>query len=168
MAKQKSFQAGSAAPAAGPTANIFAGLFAVNAITSAFSSYEAGQMQKVAFDHQAAMAVLNARQQEAEAQFFIADKQSELANNLALQNVIAAASGRQSGVGSLANLTETSISNLTKDIKRIETVGETRKVATLMESSFSRLSGESAAKFGLLSGATELSSGLLQASRFIS
>lgn len=152
---------------AAPTTNQFGALFAINAVTSAYTAFEAGKMRKIAYEHEAAVAEINAKQQEIEATFFIVDKQNELISNLAAQNVIAAATGRQPGAGSVEALTQTSISNLAKDTRRVEVTGESRKVAALMSSSFARSQGEVAEKFGLLSGVSSLTSGAVEASRFI-
>ncbi len=148
-----------------PTTNIVAGFQAVGAITGAFMAYQAGQAQKVAFEHEAAMAEINARQIGIDAQFIMADKETELANTLALQNVINAASGRSGG--SVSAIAETSVSNVRRDEERIRLTGQARKVATLMDASSSRAAGSSAARFGLLSSVAELGKGAAQVSRFI-
>lgn len=150
-----------------PTTNIFAGASALSAITTAFTAFEAGKMRKIAFEHEAAMAEINAKQLEINAQFVIADKTTELAETLSLQNVIAAATGRTLGVGSLEAITATSISNLERTKKRIEVTGEARKVSSLMQSAAARASGEQAVKFGLLSSVQELIKGGLETARFI-
>jgi hypothetical protein len=149
------------------TTNIFAGASAISAITSAYTAFEAGRMRKIAFEHEAAMNEINARSLEIDAQFLIADKTSELAETLALQNVIAAASGRTIGVGSQRIITEASISNLEQTKRRIEVTGKARSVSSMMQSSAARASGEQAAKFGLLSSFEELIKGGLETARFI-
>jgi len=148
-----------------PATSATAGFFAVSAITGAFAAYQAGQMRKLAYEHEAAMSEINARQIEIEAQFTIADQTEALAENLALQNVISAASGRAGG--SIEQITQTSIANLEKEKKRIGVTGRARKVAALMDVESTRAAGETAAKFGLLGAATELTTGAAQTSRFI-
>jgi hypothetical protein len=150
-----------------PTTNIFAGASAISAVTSAFTAFEAGRMRQVAFQHEAAMAEINARQLEINAQFFIADKTTQLAETLALQNVIAAATGRTIGVGTQETITQASISNLEKTKRRIEVTGRAKEVGLLMQSAAARASGEQAAKFGLLSAFEELAKGGLQTAQFI-
>ena len=150
------------------TSNAVGALFAVSAITGAFSAYEAGRMRQVAFEHEAAVSEINANQIKIQGMFTTADKTTDLANNLALQNVMAAASGRQIGEGSLKAIEDTSVSNLEADLKRLRVTGRAKEVATLMDSSTRRAAGKTAATQGLLSGVTQLTTGVAQASRFIS
>ena len=142
-------------------------LYAVGSVAGAFSAYQAGQMQKLAYEHEAAVDEINANQIKIEGMFTIADKTTELANTLALQNVMAAASGRVVGEGSLKALEETSVSNLEADIERIKVTGRSKEVATLMASESQRAAGKTAAAQGLLSGASQLTTGAAVASRFI-
>ena len=146
---------------------VVAELTAISAITGAFSAYEAGKMRQLAYEHEAAIAEINAEQIRIEGVFTIADQTTELANTLALQNVMAAASGRVGGVGSLQNLQETSFSNFEADKKRIETTGRARQVSTLMDSATKRAAGKTAAKQGLLSGISQLTAGAAKTSQFI-
>lgn len=150
-----------------PTSNFVAGATAIGAITGAFSAYQAGQMRKIAYEHEAAVAEINAKQIEIEGMFVIADKTTELANTLALQSVVASASGRVSGEGSLQQIQATSEAALAKDVERIKVTGRAKQVATLMDSETKRAAGESAAAQGLLSGVSELTTGLAKAERFI-
>jgi len=142
-------------------------LYGIGAVAGAFSAYEAGQMRKLAYEHEAAMAEINAKQIEIAGTFAIAEKTTDLANNLALQNVIAAASGRAVGEGSLQALEQTSVANLEADIKRIKVTGRAKQVATLMSGEAKRAAGKTAAAQGLLSGVTQLTTGTAQAARFI-
>ena len=141
-------------------------LGAISAVAGAFSAYQAGKMRKLAYEHEAAMVEINAKQIEITGMFLIADKTEDLANTLALQNVMAAASGRRGG--SLENLEQTSIANLEEEKKRIKVTGRAKQVATLMESETRRAAGKAAATRGLLSGISELSTGVAEASKFIS
>ena len=150
-----------------PATTAVGALGAIGAVASAFTAYEAGKMRKLAYEHEAAVAEINAKQIEIVGMFQIADKTEDLANTLALQNVIAAASGRQGG-GSLENLEQTSISNLEEEKQRIKVTGRAKQVATLMDNASKRAAGKSAAKQGLLSAASELSTGTAEAARFIS
>jgi len=138
----------------------------LGAITDAFMAYEAGQMKKLAYEHDAAMAEINAKQIGINAQFIMADKQEELAQTLALQNVMAAATGRGVG-GSVSALTETSIANLKREEERIRLTGESRKVSTMMGASASRAAGKTAASMGLLGGFSELVKGGTEAARYL-
>lgn len=139
----------------------------LGAITDAFMSYEAGQMKKLAYEHDAAMQEINAKQIGIDAQFVIADKENELAQTLALQNVMAAASGR-SGGGSLSNITQTSVANLKRDEKRILQTAESKKVSQMMGASASRTAGKTAASTGLLGSISDLTTGFTKASKYIS
>ena len=143
-------------------------MYGIGAVAGAFSAYEAGKMRQLAYEHEAAVAEINANQIRIEGIFAIADKTTDLANTLALQNVMAAASGRVVGEGSLANLQQTSEANLEADIKRIKVTGRAKEVATLMDSETRRAAGKSAASQGLLSGVSQLTTGAAQASRYIS
>jgi hypothetical protein len=149
-----------------PVTSGYAGFSAISAITGAYAAYEAGQMRKLAYEHEAAMSEINAKQIEIESQFAIAGRTEALAETLALQNVMAAASGRAGGT--LAQLAQTSIANLQKEKKRIKVTGEARKVATLMDVESTRAAGKTAARFGLLGATTELARGAAETSRFIS
>ena len=142
-------------------------LGAISAVAGAFSAFQAGKMRKLAYEHEAAMAEINAKQIEVVGMFQIADKTEDLANTLALQNVIAAASGRRGG-GSLEALEQTSIANLEEEKKRIKVTGRAKQVATLMDSATRRAAGKTAAASGLISAASELSTGVAEASKFIS
>ena len=142
-------------------------LYGIGAITGAFSAYEAGKMRQLAYEHEAAVSEINAKQIEIEGIFTIADKTTELANTLALQNVIAAASGRVVGEGSLKALEQTSEAALEADIKRIKTTGRAKQVATLMDSETRRAAGKTAASQGLIGGVTQLTTGLAKAGGFI-
>ena len=148
------------------TSNQVGGMYGIQAITGAFMAYEAGQMQKLAYEHEAAMAEINAKQIGIDAQFIMADKMDELADTLSLQNVIAAATGRAGG--SVENLAQTSVSNLKKDEERIRLTGKSKQVATMMDAANARAAGSTAAKYGLLSRVSELTKGATQAARFIS
>lgn len=144
-------------PTTTPATSFMAGSMAIGAIASAFSAWQAGEMQKLAYDHEAAMAEINAKQIEIEGQFLIADKTNALVESLALQNVMAAAGGRSGG--SISNLAQTSVSNLKKDEARIKATGKARKVATLMGASSNRAAGKTAATQGLIGGVSELTKG---------
>lgn len=148
-------------------ANATANLYGIGAVIGAYNAYEAGKMRQLAFEHEAAVAEINAQQIKIEGMFNIASKTSELANNLALQNVMAAASGRVVGEGSLKALEKTSISNYGADIERIKVTGRAKKVATLMSSEASRAAGTSQATQGLISGISSLATGLTKASGYI-
>jgi len=152
--------------AGGFTSNQVGGMFAISAITSAFTAYEAGKMREIAYNHEAAMAEINAKQIGIDAQFIMADKMDELRSTLALQNVIAAATGRAGG--SIENLAQTSVGNLKREEERIRLTGKAKSVATMMDAASSRAAGKSAAAMGLLSGVGELTGGAAQAARFIS
>lgn len=147
------------------TSNIVAGYSAVSAVTGAFMAYQAGQMQKLAYEHEAAMSEINAKQIGIDAQFMMADKENELANTLALQNVINAATGRSGG--SVSAIAETSLANVKRDEERLRLTGKAKKVATMMDASASRAAGNTAAKYGLLGGVAELTKGGAEVSRFI-
>jgi len=140
-------------------------LGAVGSVASAFTAYQAGKMRQLAYEHEAAVAEINAKQIEIVGIFQIADKTEELANILAIQNVVAAASGRTGG--SLKALEQTSIANLEEEKKRIKVTGRAKQVATLMDSESRRAAGKSAAIRGLLSASSELSTGAAEASKFI-
>jgi hypothetical protein len=144
-----------------PASTYMAGSMAISSIASAFSSWQAGQMQKLAYDHEAAMAEINAKQIQIEGQFLIADKTNALVESLALQNVMAAAGGRSGG--SVSNLAQTSVANLKKDEARIKATGEARKVSTLMGASASRAAGQTAATQGLIGGISDLNKGVAEA-----
>lgn len=148
------------------TSNQVAGMYGISAITGAFMAYEAGQMKKIAYEHEAAMAEINAKQIGIEAQFIMADKYTELSNTLAMQNVVAAATGRAGG--SIERLAETSATRLETEEKRIRLTGKAQSVATMMDVASSRAAGETAAQYGLLSGVSALATGGTQAARFIS
>lgn len=137
------------------------GAQALSAIAGAYSAYTAGKMQKYAYDHQAAMTEINAKQQEIEAQFMITDKQDQLSQNLALMNVMAAAGGRSGG--SVANLAQTSTSNLNKDAERIKTTGKARSVSSLMTSQAYRSTGDYMNRKSLLEAGSGLTAGLSKA-----
>jgi hypothetical protein len=147
------------------TSNQVAGMYGISAITGAFMSYQAGQMKKMAYEHEAAMAEINAKQIGIEAQFVMADKQNELANTLAMQNVVAAATGRAGGTVDV--LAQSSEAALKKEEKRIELTGKARSVSTMMDAASSRAAGETAAQYGLLSGISSLVQGGTQAARYI-
>lgn len=151
---------------AGFTNNQVAGMYGVSAISGAFMAYEAGQMKKLAYEHEAAMAEINAKQIGIDAQFVMADKQNELANTLAMQNVIAAATGRAGG--SVDVIAQSSEANLKKEEKRIQLTGEARSVATMMDAASSRAAGATAAQYGLLSGVNSLVQSGTQAARYLS
>lgn len=142
-------------------------LGAVGSIAGAFTAYQAGKMRQLAYEHEAAIAEINAKQIEVAGMFQIADRTEDLANTLALQNVIAAASGR-SGGGSLQNLEQTSITNLEEEKKRIKVTGRAKQVSTLMDNTSKRAAGKTSARSGLLTGISELSTGAMEASQFIS
>lgn len=155
---------------AGMTAGMAAGKSkqsTIASIANAYSAYEAGKMQQLAYEHEAAVAELNANQIRIDGMFTIADQTTELANNLALQNVIAAASGRVGGQGSLRNLAETSNKNFESNVNRIKATGKSKQVSALMSSQSSRIAGESAANRGLLKATSTLVTGLSEASKFI-
>ncbi len=147
------------------TSNQVAGMYGISAITGAFMAYEAGQMKKLAYEHEAAMAEINAKQIGIEAQFVMADKYTELANTLAMQNVVAAATGRAGGTVDV--LAQSSEAALRKEEERIRLTGKARSVATMMDAASSRAAGETAAQYGLLSGISSLVQGGAQAARFI-
>lgn len=131
---------------------------AIGAIGGAYAAYAAGKSRQLAYENEAAMAALNARQIEIDAQFMIADKTNELADNLALQQGVAAAQGRSGG--SVDNLAATSISNLRKEESRLKTTGKLRSAGLMMESSINRASGKTAAAQGLMGGISELATGI--------
>lgn len=149
-----------------PTSNYIAGASAVGAITSAFSAWNAGQMQKNAYAHEAAMAEINARQVGIDAMFRTNEMQDELTYALSLQNVMAAAGGRSGG--SVSNIAQTSQANLQKERKRLEAAAEGRKVASLMDASSKRAAGKTAASQGLLGGSAELLKGTFETQKWIS
>ena len=148
------------------SSNQVGGMFAISAVTSAFTAYEAGKMREIAYNHEAAMAEINAKQIGIDAQFIMADKMDQLRSTLALQNVVAAATGRAGG--SIQNLTQTSTSNLKREEERIRLTGKAKSVATMMDAASARAAGKSAASMGLLSAVGEFTGGAAQASRFIS
>lgn len=139
---------------------------AISSITSAYAAYEAGQMRQIAYDHEAAMAEINAKQIGIDAQFIMADKMDQLRSTLAMQNVVAAATGRAGG--SIENLSQTSTANLKKEEKRIRLTGEAKRVATMMDAASARAAGETAASIGLLSGIATLTGGAAETARYIS
>lgn len=148
------------------TSNQVGGMMAISAVTNAFTAYTAGKMKQIAYNHEAAMAEINAKQIGIDAQFIMADKMDQLRSTLALQNVVAAATGRAGG--SISNLANTSIANLKKEEERIRLTGKAKSVATMMDAASARAAGASAAQMGLLSGTAELISGGAQAARYIS
>ena len=148
------------------SSNQVGGMFAISAVTSAYTAYEAGKMREIAYNHEAAMAEINAKQIGIDAQFIMADKMDQLRSTLALQNVVAAATGRAGG--SIQNLAQTSTSNLKREEERIRLTGKAKSVATMMDAASARAAGKSATSMGLLSAVGEFTGGTAQASRFIS
>ena len=131
---------------------------AIGAIGSAYSAYAAGKSRQLAYENEAAMAALNARQVQIDTQFVIADKMNELADNLALQQVVAAAQGRSGG--SVANLAATSVSNFKKEEERLLKASKLRSTGLMMESEVNRASGKTAAASGLMGAVSELATGI--------
>jgi len=123
----------------------------IGAITGAFTSFMAGKMEKLAYNHQAAMAEIQAQQIDIDTSLMMADKTGELAKTLSLQNVMAAASGR-SGGGSLEALQTTSRANLGREETRLKAAARSKKLNLMMDASTARLQGKAAAQEGLLGG----------------
>lgn len=140
------------------------GISAIGSISSAFASYEAGKSRQLAYQHEAAMNALNARQVGIDAQFIIADKMNELTNNLAMQQVVAAAQGRSGG--SVEALYKTSVSNFRKEEERLLKTGKARSASMMMESDISRATGKSAATAGLLGATSDLAAGLATTAKY--
>ena len=147
------------------TADIVGYATGIGAITDAFMAYQAGKMKKLAYEHEAAMAEINAKQIGINAQFVMADKTDELAQTLAMQNVMAAATGRKGG-GSQTNITQTSIQNLKKEEQRMKLTNEGKRVSTLMGATAARAAGSTAATTGLISGVSALGTGLGEAAQY--
>ena len=147
------------------TANIAGGASAISTIANAYSAFEAGRLRQIAYDHQAVMAELNAKQREIDAIFAVSDRKEELAKTLALQNVIAAASGRSGG--SLEAITQTSIAGIEKEKKRIELGVESRKISDMMRADSARFAGDSARSQSLIDSVSQLTTGLTSAYKFI-
>lgn len=148
------------------TSNIVAGVQGINSIASAFMAYEAGQMKKLAYEHEAAMEEINAKQVGIEAQFTMADKYDELTDTLAMQNVMAAATGRVAG--SVDVLAQSSEAELKKEERKIRLTGKARSTAIMMGSASKRAAGKAAATTGLITGLGELVKGGTQVAKYIS
>lgn len=147
------------------TSNQIAGMYGISAVTGAYMAYEAGQMKKLAYEHEAAMAEINAKQVGIDAQFVMADKYTELRNTLAMQNVVAAATGRAGG--SIDRLAETSTARLEQEEKRIRMTGKAKSVSYMMDAASTRAAGDTAAAYGLLSGVSTFTQGAVNAARYI-
>lgn len=150
------------------TSNIVGYSGIISSIAGAYSSFEAGRIRKIAYEHEEALAELSAKQREIDATFLIADKEEELANILALQNVISAAGGKVGGVGSQEAIAATSLQNLGKERRRLELGVESRKISDLMRGQQARLAGEAQQRTSLIDSVTQLTQGITQARKFIS
>ena len=147
------------------TAGMVGDTMALNAIFSAFQAYQSGKMKQLAYEHEAAMADINAKMIENAAQFSIAEKEKQLADTLAVQNVMSAAQGRKGG--SIQNIALTSKANLGKDIAKIERKARAEKVSTMMEAAGLRAAGKAASATSLIGTGVDLSSDLMTASRYL-
>lgn len=151
--------------AAASASNMMAGMYGISAIAGAYMSYEAGQMKKLAYQHEAAMAEINAKQVGIDAQFIMADKYTELTNTLAMQNVVAAATGRAGG--SISRLAETSTARLEQEEKRIRMTGKAKSVSYMMDAASNRAAGDTAASYGLLNSVNTLIQGGIKTAGYI-
>jgi hypothetical protein len=140
-------------------------LSAFSSIMSAYGAYEAGQMRQLAYNNDAAMAELNAKQVEIDATMTINERMHELSKTLALQNVLAAATGRAGG--SVGNLQQTSLSNFRRDKEKIKVGSNVRKTQYMMQSRMARASGKSAAAMGLLNTEISLFGGAADVSQYL-
>ena len=136
----------------------------LNAVFGAFSAYQSGKMKQLAYEHEAAMSEINARMIENQAQFSIAEKESQLADTLAMQNVMSAAQGRKGG--SVRDIAMTSRANLGRDAAKIKRKERAERVSTLMQTGTLRAAGKAQAATSLIGAATDLSSGLLNAAEY--
>lgn len=140
------------------------GLYMMSAVTSAFSTYMAGQQQKLAYKHQAAMAELQARQVEAQKKFAIADRIKELRDSIAEQQVMAVAQGRTGG--SVDAVYNTSIANYERDKKMIE-MGHDMQIAQHKgDAKVASATGNYAAKAGTFGATSDLISGGAKSAEF--
>lgn len=155
-----------ATPKVAPTtSSLVGGALVINAITSAYSSYEAGRMQEVAYHHKAVMDEINAKQIGIDAQFVMADEMDKLAKSLSIQNVIGAASGISGG--SAENVTGSFLQDYKNKENRMKVTGNSKRIARMMDSKINRAAGKSAAKTGMMSGFIDLTSKGANAARYL-
>lgn len=140
--------------------------YGVSSIFGAFNAYTAGQLRKAAYNHQAAMAEINAKMIDTETKLIMADKTQQLKESLAMQNVIAAAQGRAAG-GTVSAIQQTSRAALAEEEERLRLQAKMKKVNLLTGAAVDRASGSVAASQGLISGAETLTEGFLKASEYI-
>lgn len=145
--------------------NYGAGASAIGTISSVFAGYEAGKMQELAYQNDAAMAELNARQIGINAQFIMADKYTELTNVLAMQSVMAVASGRSGG--SVDAIRNTSIERLKKEEKRIRLTGNAQATVERGNASSSRAAANYQNSVSLLTAVGNTATGIQRTASFL-